>query len=326
MKIGTHLERILAYGSAHMKSCETRCHITHSRPSYIPQSAMSPASEIFTVQRARAAMLSLHRLKYPVGPEPPSEYLDMPEEQVHAKIGQYLNLPNFKSDIASMQSLASAFQIQDASKLTKSNAILAIENAVKRVWEARDPPTRVDIIGTGRMAVPSNEMDVDYLSSSMGMDQVNLEVNSLLANPQITPDEFERRATALVNTPGFDRRYMPMLENALLNCKARHPFQEGNRVMLVAKRFLEVENIVSASEALERATGQRDAAFKVYRKMAERVGFSLPNTGNLMDTLDDAVKHCDRIVADTCAPDVIALNAENQKMLDEFADLGLLDD
>lgn len=245
---------------------------------------------------------------------------------MHAVIAGYLGMKSFKGDHKDLLSLAAKFGIPDSAQLSRTSAILAIEAEAKRVWEAKDPPPTVVYGGTGRLDVPSDSMDVDPLTPSMGMDAINAETNFLLANPNITPEEFGRRAAALLDTPGFDMRYVSMLKNAHLNCKARHPSQDGKKVMLVAKRLVEVEKIASAAEAMDQAMKQRDAAFRVYRKAAERVGFEIPDTGNLMETLDAALEHCDRIVADACSPDIIAMNAENQKMLDEFAALGLLDD
>jgi hypothetical protein len=90
--------------------------------------------------------------------------------------------------------------------------------------------------------------------------------------------------------------------------------------------MVESEKVVTATEALDQATRQHEVAQRMYLKMAKRIGFEIPPNIDPYDTCDAAVKHCDAIIASAASPEIIAMNAENEKMIAELEAMGLLDD
>ena len=282
------------------------------------------AAATFTKHRAKAAALALYRLANPTGGDPPGEYLDMPAKDLHKVIATYLGIRVFDGNKDSLLSLATRFGIQTSPDMTNVQVLVAIDDAVRRVWEARDPPPTVKFGGEGRFN--DVEMDAQPLREDMGMDPVQAETNFLLSGPKISKEEFGRRATILIATPGFDTRYTEMLRTAHLNCEAFNPSQRAAKYLQTSKRFVEAEKVVTATEALDQATRQHDAALKVYRKFAGKVGFEISPNVDPFETCDAAMKHCDEIIASAADPAILALNAENERMLAEFEAMGLLDE
>jgi hypothetical protein len=282
------------------------------------------SSQAFNKARAKAAVLALYRLANPAGGDPPAGYLDMNTKDLNSTIANYLGIQTFDGNKDSICILAAKFGVHLSNDMTNVQVLLAIDEAVKRVWEAKDPTPTVKFGGEGRL--DDVIMESAPLPQGIGMDPVQFEMNFLISRPNISKEEFGRRAAALMATEGFDARYTGMLQTAHLNCESLNPSQRTMKYLQTSKRIAEAEKVVTASEALDQATRQHDTARKLYCKMAGKVGFEFSAVVDPYDTCDAAMKHCDDIIANAASPDILELNAENARMLAEFEAMGLLDD
>jgi hypothetical protein len=282
------------------------------------------SSQAFNKARAKAAVLALYRLANPAGGDPPAGYLDMNTKDLNSTIANYLGIQTFDGNKDSICILAAKFGVHLSNDMTNVQVLLAIDEAVKRVWEAKDPTPTVKFGGEGRL--DDVIMESAPLPQGIGMDPVQFEMNFLISRPNISKEEFGRRAAALVALPGFDTRYTSMLQTAHLNCEAFHPSSQALKLLQTGKKIGEASKVVTAQEALNNGGAKLLRAEKIYRTMAAKIGFEIPSGVAPYDTCDAAMKHCDEIIASAADPAIIAMNAESDILLAEFEAMGLLDE
>jgi hypothetical protein len=280
----------------------------------------------FNAEMAKRTLYAIGVGKYGVDKSPYTveKVNSMTEDVVHKRIGDEFSF-HFDGNVKSLNRLAEFLVIPGAGSMKLKEVIPVIGTMVDSLLQGSTHPNAsteqasiVAYSGQGPMEIQSLE--------GMGMSYSENEFNYLLTVPDIPLEEFRKRVEAVLSSEGFNRRFEPMLFNALEKCEAKQAATVAKDIMSANMRMNSAKDIRLCSEGLAQAKRQEGQATKIFRLLANKIGLVIPDGTDHRTTMEAVHEHCDKLAAQAMSSDLINLIDENEAMLKQFEDLVLSDD
>ena len=328
MKFGTLFAPILATGSAHMNSRDTRCHITHTKPSYTPQ-VVNMSTKHLNLDATRAVALALYRMGSPAAAAAPANYGTDKMADLQAIIATHLGVDSFTGNSGSLKILAGKLGIPGCSDLALAPLIEAIGVKVTEVLAAKDEPPTVHVIRVGPLdadmscipiplgtAIPA--LTPGHLNASMGMSQTQANFN-LLVSPTLTSgisvEDFQSRYDALIAS-GLTPQELTILSRAKASHALAYAHHVNSRKITVAKMAGAAKGQISMEQALLDATKMTGRLNDLILAASDQAGFEIPIDMSDPDEIEKFVRdQADHACANSCTKEEAAANAAMEESI-----------